>query len=80
MDPHKSNGTIVTLTMNPAIDASTSVERVTPDDKLRCDALRREPGGGGINVARAIGRLGGEALALYAAGGAIGALLETLLD
>jgi 6-phosphofructokinase 2 len=80
MDPHKSNGTIVTLTMNPAIDASTSVERVTPDDKLRCGPLRREPGGGGINVARAIGRLGGEALALYPAGGAIGALLETLLD
>jgi 6-phosphofructokinase 2 len=80
MDARVRRGTIVTLTMNPAIDASTSVERVTPDDKLRCDALRREPGGGGINVARAIGRLGGDALALYAAGGAMGALLETMLE
>ena len=45
---------IVTLTMNPAIDLSTSVDRVVPVRKLRCEGLRRDPGGGGINVARVV--------------------------
>lgn len=70
---------IVTLTMNPAIDLSTPVERVVPDRKLRCGLPVREPGGGGINVARAVRRLGGEALALFPAGGPAGDLLEELL-
>ena len=42
---------IVTFTMNPSIDVSLSVERVAPFHKLRCAAERRDPGGGGINVA-----------------------------
>ena len=71
---------IVTLTLNPAIDKSTRVERVVADEKLRCEAPRREPGGGGINVARAVHRLGGTARALYTAGGHTGTLLQSLLD
>jgi len=70
---------IVTLTVNPCVDASASVDRVIPDRKLRCGVPRYEPGGGGINVARAIRRLGGDALAIYPAGGAVGASLERLL-
>lgn len=70
---------IVTVTMNPAIDVSTSVEVVEPVRKLRSGAARRDPGGGGINVARVIRRLGGEVLAIYPAGGPIGALLERLV-
>jgi 6-phosphofructokinase 2 len=45
---------VVTLTMNPAIDLSVSVERVTPFHKLRSSEGRRDPGGGGINVARVL--------------------------
>ena len=71
---------IVTLTMNPAVDVSISTDRVVPEHKLRCSAPRLEPGGGGINVARAIRELGGEALALYLAGGAMGTLLRELVD
>jgi 6-phosphofructokinase 2 len=71
---------IVTLTLNPCIDVSTSVDHIVADRKLRCGQPRYEPGGGGINVARAIGRLGGEALAIYPAGGAAGDLLRSLLD
>lgn len=71
---------IVTLTLNPAIDESSSVEYVVSDSKLRCLAPHYEPGGGGINVARAVRRLGGEALALFAAGGPSGELLCELLD
>lgn len=71
---------IVTLTVNPAIDVNTEVDRVVPDAKLRCRNVRYEPGGGGINVSRAIRRLGGESLAVYAAGGSTGDFIETLLS
>ena len=70
---------IVTLTVNPTIDLSTTVERVVPHDKLRCAPPRRDPGGGGINVSRGIARLGGASVALYAAGGPPGDMLHLLL-
>ena len=43
---------IVTITINPAIDIFVNVARVEPTRKLRCSAPKRDPGGGGINVAR----------------------------
>ena len=64
---------ILTLTMNPCIDKSSRVDNVVPERKLRCRRPRYEPGGGGINVSRAIGRLGGKSVALYLAGGSTGA-------
>lgn len=70
---------IVTLTMNPAIDVSTSVERVEPTHKLRCAQAHRDPGGGGINVARVLKRFGTDVLAVYVAGGATGDLLRKLV-
>ena len=71
---------LLTFTLNPAIDESTSVPVVAPDHKLRCGATRSHPGGGGVNVARAIRRLGGDALALFPAGGFTGAILDQLLE
>jgi 6-phosphofructokinase 2 len=71
--------TIATLTMNPTIDISASVAEVISTRKLRCDDVRREPGGGGINVARAIHRLGGKAVPFYISGGATGQMLHKLL-
>ncbi len=71
---------IVTVTPNPAVDLSTSVERIVPVTKLRGTTQRRDPGGGGINVARVIRRLGGDASALYPIGGVTGDLLRRLLD
>lgn len=70
---------IVTLTMNPALDIATSTDRIVPERKLRCDAPRYDPGGGGINVARAARSLGAEALAVFPAGGAAGELIAALL-
>jgi 6-phosphofructokinase 2 len=70
---------IVTITLNPAIDVSTSVERLLPAHKLRCDRERRDAGGGGVNVARVIRRFGGDVAAAYPAGGPIGQLLERLV-
>jgi 6-phosphofructokinase 2 len=59
---------IVTFTVNPSVDVSTSVERVMPFHKLRCTAERRDPGGGGISVARVMKRLGADVVAMYPAG------------
>ena len=71
---------IVTLTINPAIDKSSSVRNVVAERKLYCTAPRFEPGGGGINVCRAIKKLGGESLALYPSGGPAGHMLQLLFD
>ena len=71
---------VVTLTPNPAVDLSTSVERIIPVAKLRGTSQRRDPGGGGINVARVIKRLGGDVRAIYSVGGTTGELLRKLLD
>lgn len=72
--------TIVTLTLNSAIDTSTHVPTVAAEHKLRCAPPRHDPGGGGINVARAISQLGGTARVIYTAGGVNGQLLRQLLD
>lgn len=71
---------IITVTPNPAIDVSTSVGKIAPFTKLRCASPKRDPGGGGINVARVVKRLGGEVAAIYPAGGAAGGLLRRLMD
>lgn len=71
---------IATLTMNPSIDRNTTVDRVIAEDKLRCSAPRRDPGGGGLNVSRALQHLGGTSVAVYAAGGPTGEILRMLLD
>ena len=71
---------IVSLTLSPALDCATHVARLSPDAKLRCSTPHYAPGGGGINVARAIHRLGGQALALFPAGGPSGQHLCDLLD
>ncbi|CCE01791.1 1-phosphofructokinase family hexose kinase [Bradyrhizobium sp. STM 3809] len=71
---------IVTITPNPAVDVSTTVETIVPVAKLRGTTQRRDPGGGGINVARVITRLGGDVTALYPVGGPTGLLLKQLVE
>jgi len=73
-------GTIVTLTMNPALDIATSTDRVVPTHKLRCSPPRYDPGGGGINVARAVHALGGDTVAIFPVGGPAGEMIHHLLD
>lgn len=70
---------IVTLTMNPALDIATATDAIVPEIKLRCEAPRYDPGGGGINVARAATMLGGDALAVFPAGGASGQMIDAML-
>lgn len=73
MDP------IVTVTFHPCIDVNVSVAALVPDIKLPCTQVRRQPGGGGINVARAIRQLGGKATAVFMTAGATGDRLDHLL-
>jgi len=71
---------IITLTPNPAIDLSTAIDRVVPTVKLRCTAQRRDPGGGGINVARVVKRFGGDVEAIFPVGDLTGQTLRRLID
>ncbi|MBU3024507.1 1-phosphofructokinase family hexose kinase [Zobellia galactanivorans] len=70
---------IITLTVNPAIDKSTTVAGMSPNTKLRCAEPSYDAGGGGINVSRAIRKLGGTSLCSYFAGGPTGEFLKKLL-
>ncbi len=74
------NAQIVTVTLNPAVDKTLSVERVIPDRKLSGQDVHRYPAGGGINVARAVRQLGGAAVAMWSRGGATGEILASLLE
>jgi len=68
---------VLTVTLNPALDISVSVDQLVPDRKLRAPESRREPGGGGVNVSRVLNRLGVPNVSLVVAGGAIGIELVT---
>lgn len=71
---------ILTITLNPTIDKSTSVGKIDPDSKLRCAAMKHEPGGGGINVSKALKKLGCASKTLFPAGGYNGMMLKNLLQ
>lgn len=71
---------IITITLNPAIDKSVSVPAVVAEKKLRCTKPVFEPGGGGVNVARALKKLGSNAVAMYLGGGYTGKFFKQLLD
>lgn len=71
---------IVTLTMNPAVDIAAVAQHVEHTFKVRCTSVRHDPGGGGINVARVVHKLGGTVLAVYTGGGPPGDRLRQLLD
>jgi 6-phosphofructokinase 2 len=70
---------ILTLTLNPALDMATEVAEIIVGQKLRCSDPLLDPGGGGLNVSRAIRALGGESLALVALGGLTGDRLAGLI-
>jgi len=71
---------IYTLTLSPALDKSTFVERVVPEHKLRCEDPVFEPGGGGVNISRALKKLGGESTTVYPQGGPTGEHMHLLLE
>jgi 6-phosphofructokinase 2 len=70
---------IVTLTMNPALDITVAAEAVRPTEKIRCARARYDAGGGGINVAKIAHVLGAPVSAVFPAGGASGDLVSRLV-
>lgn len=70
---------IVTVTFNPAIDKTTSVERMVPEHKMRAAEPTYYAGGGGVNIARALRKLGFRATAVYFEGGSTGEFYSSLL-
>jgi 6-phosphofructokinase 2 len=58
---------------------ATEVHEMIPGHKLRCAEPLLDPGGGGLNVSRAIKALGGDSLALVAIGGLTGDRLAGLI-
>ena len=70
---------IITLTLNPAIDKTTYTTKVVPEKKLSCSHPIYQPGGGGINVSRALSHLGTHTTPIYLAGGFTGSHLQQLL-
>jgi 6-phosphofructokinase 2 len=71
---------ILTITLNPCVDKSSTVQTLKPESKLRCTEIVNEPGGGGINVSKALKKLGAASVALFPAGGNNGNMLCSLLD
>ncbi len=69
----------LTLTVNPALDLWCEVDVLAPTHKTRVPGYHVDPGGGGINVARVLRRLGARACAIVLVGGHSGAWLVDLL-
>ncbi|MBF4517199.1 1-phosphofructokinase family hexose kinase [Flavobacterium sp. ANB] len=70
---------IVTLTVNPSVDKSTHFSGLIAEQKIRCKDPQFDAGGGGINVSKAIARLRGSSLAVFASGVPIGEMLKDLI-
>jgi 6-phosphofructokinase 2 len=74
------NQLIVTLTINPSLDKSTHFSGLIAEQKMRCEKPRYDAGGGGINVSKAIFKLGGSSTCIFTSGGSAGEMLEDLIQ
>ncbi len=70
---------IVTVTVNPSVDTRSKLIAWKQTISFALAGVRREAGGGGVNVARAMRELGGEACAIVAAGGPSGQMPKARL-
>jgi 6-phosphofructokinase 2 len=71
---------IITLTINPSLDKSTHFTGLVAEQKMRCESPQYDAGGGGINVSKAISKLGGSSLCIFTSGGSSGEMLEELIQ
>lgn len=71
---------IVTVTMNPALDKTAALDELTPRGLNRLGEVRRDVGGKGINVSRAVAALGGSSLCTGFLAGETGRAMERALE
>ena len=71
---------VATLTLNPAVDVTYEIGRLILNQKVRAQATRFDPGGNGINVGRALKRLGIRAHNFCVLAGETGQFLARLLQ
>ena len=71
---------ITTLTINPSLDKSTHFTGLIAEQKIRCEKPRYDAGGGGINVSKAILKLGKNSHCIFTSGGSSGEMLEELVN
>ena len=71
---------VLTITLNPAIDKSTTISALLPAKKLRCTSPEFHPGGGGINVSSVLAKFGYASTAMFLAGGFTGSFFEKLVQ
>ncbi len=71
---------IITLTVNPAIDHTITVDRLVFEDRAYITSSRESAGGRGINAACVIHSFGGKAMGIVPAGGESGAHFEQFLN
>lgn len=70
---------IATVTLNPSLDKTVTVDELIIDETNRWTSLRRDPGGKGINVSRVVHELGGETIAYSFIGGIDGEIFRHLI-
>ncbi|WP_139957979.1 1-phosphofructokinase family hexose kinase [Flavicella sediminum] len=71
---------IVTLTVNPALDKSAKIDQMVPEQKLGCHAIQYQAGGGGVNISRVLKVLEVKNKCLFTSGGDTGEHLKNLLE
>ena len=72
--------TIATVTLNPAVDETVTIDEFVLGDVNRCGFGSLDAGGKGLNASRVIRRLGRDTLALGFVGGVTGAMIRSQLD
>src|SRR6266542_4429743 len=71
---------IITLTLNPAVDQTSWIDRLEPGRVHRVIDTQIDPAGKGINVSRMVHRLGWPAIAFGFLAGDTGNIIEKALD
>ena len=71
---------ILTLTVNPALDRITTVDRLVFEDRAYIESTTEAAGGRGINAARVLTSFGASVIAVTTSGGAVGRKFEEHLN